>query len=530
METFFVYLFKTCILLSIFHVVYFLLLKTNTFFIAKRYFFIFGILISLLLPLYKFTTFIYIDNIDLNITSTNNLEPINTSTNNLESINTPKKPTIYNPIFINWWTIGSVIYSLGAFIFFSSFCLQLLSLKKLLTHNQCRKENGFNFIEVTKDIAPFSFLKFIVFNPTLHSNKELEMILTHEKIHAKQHHTIDILLSNLFLVFQWINPIAWLYKKSIEQNLEFIVDHEVVKTSFSKKVYQLALINISSNSYYGITNNFYQSLIKKRIIMLNKKPSEKRNLLKFGAVLPLLSLFFWSFNTEEISLYHNQNSNNYLGISNTQSGDLKIEVRNDYTPKELNHLKKSLKNTYHINLKINTLEFNKGKISKINLSIEDDYNYSSSYSDAETKNSKPSFVILIKQDDKKKILDVDFITLHKGVSYEQQARMHKISETLSKLGQNPIFYINNKFYKKEEVIDQAFIVTSKIKIFPPIEALKKYGEIAKDGLLVLETSKKVKDISDAYQIFKKEKPFIGEYIEITSQKKPVYSLFITQQN
>jgi hypothetical protein len=55
------------------------------------------------------------------------------------------------------------------------------------------------------------------------------------------------------------------------QNLEFIADSEALK-KYPIKAYQITLLKITTqDNCVALTNPFYQSLIKKRIVMLNKK-------------------------------------------------------------------------------------------------------------------------------------------------------------------------------------------------------------------------------------------------------------------
>ena len=94
---------------------------------------------------------------------------------------------------------------------------------------------------------------------------------------------------------------VWLYKKDLKQNLEFIADKNAQANTNCKKSYQHLLLKTSVPNYQvALTNNFYNSSIKKRIVMLHKNRSHKRNQLKFLLVLPALVLFLMSFNTKEI--------------------------------------------------------------------------------------------------------------------------------------------------------------------------------------------------------------------------------------
>ncbi|WP_299440078.1 M56 family metallopeptidase [uncultured Aquimarina sp.] len=301
MEAFLIYLLKSSIILSLFYLVYFFLLRKDTFFTVNRHFLLTGILSAILLPFLEFTTIEFMEQPSFQI---------------VEHISYPTKNTENLPEPIHWSLIAFNIYITITLLLLGRFGLQLLSLKMLFTKSQNKQDKEFSFIKTSKDIAPFSFFKYIIFNPALHNATELEMILKHEKIHAKQYHTLDLLIMNLFVIFQWVNPLSWFYKKSLQQNLEFIADQEAIRDLPSKKEYQLTLVKVSSNNYSTITNNFYQSLIKKRIVMLNKKQSNYQNLWKAAIILPLLSVFLWSFNTKTEIQYIPSKTQEHSDISN----------------------------------------------------------------------------------------------------------------------------------------------------------------------------------------------------------------------
>ncbi|WP_144666417.1 M56 family metallopeptidase [Dokdonia sp. Hel_I_53] len=206
---------------------------------------------------------------------------------------------------IDWWHVVLIIYFVGVFLMSIRFIIQLLSLLKLISSGVVIKKNkGYTFIHCEQKIAPFSFFSFIVYNNKLHTNYELKLVLEHEKVHAGQWHSIDILVSQIILIIQWCNPIAWLYKKSVEENLEYIADCEAVQKIHNIKEYQRSLVKVSSAlNELALTNQFYKSFIKKRIIMLNTPQSRKRNLWKLSLVLPFLSVFMYSFNVKEVIKY-----------------------------------------------------------------------------------------------------------------------------------------------------------------------------------------------------------------------------------
>ncbi|WP_405205457.1 M56 family metallopeptidase [Aquimarina sp. LLG6339-5] len=320
MEAFLIYLVKSSIVLSLFYLVYFFLLRKDTFFTVNRHFLLTGIVSALLLPLLEFTTIEFIEQPNFQIIEVNSW-----AASTSENQTTP----------INWWLIIFNTYMAITSILLIRFIFQLVSLQKIFKKSPNKRNNGFSFLKTEEDIAPFSFFKYIIFNPSLHESKELEMIIKHEKIHAKQYHTLDILIANIFVIFQWINPFSWVYKKSLQQNLEFIADQEAVRDIPSKKEYQLTLVKVSSNNYSSITNNFYQSLIKKRIVMLNKKESKNQNLWKATIILPLLSLFLWSFNTKtEIQYTQNNTSDQATTIEDIVPNETDNIIKKEKFPIE----------------------------------------------------------------------------------------------------------------------------------------------------------------------------------------------------
>ncbi len=395
METF-IYIAKSASVLTLFYLVYFIVLRKDTFFSTNRYFLVGGIMASLLLPFLVFTKTVYKD------------APIS---NTFISYNN-NNPVIEAQSFsIDWWELILVIYLIGVLFMSLRFLKQIISLYSLIKNNSYSEINGFRHIQLKENINPFSFFKYIVYNPKKHTESDLKMILKHEQSHAFQLHSIDIILSNILLIIHWINPIAWFYKKRMEENLEFIADSETVQQILSKKAYQLSMLKVfSSNTLQPVlANNFYQSLIKKRIIMLHKNQSSTKNQWKLLLILPLLGFFLWSFNVEEIVKYNNYSSvettaevskeipsvkedifipkiseNKIKSESkkdiaiisekkNNQSIDNKITVTVDKNTSDadLDKLTALFKNTYAVTLKFTGVKRNSaGEITKIKVSMK----------------------------------------------------------------------------------------------------------------------------------------------------------------
>jgi hypothetical protein len=224
------------------------------------------------------------------------------------------------------------IYLIGVAILSVKFILEFGSLIKLMISIKKEKRHPFNFIATSKNVSPFSFFNWIVYNPTQFDNEELKQIIAHEKIHATQFHSIDIILMQIASVVFWFNPFIWLYKKELQQNLEFIADSMTQEIIACSKSYQQLLLKTSVPEYQiALTNNFYNSLIKKRIVMLHKQKSNKINQWKLFTVLPLIALFLISFNTKEIVTYKDVYESSENLTRSLTPGNVEIVIINKNT-------------------------------------------------------------------------------------------------------------------------------------------------------------------------------------------------------
>ena len=288
MEQLLIHLLKSSALLAIFFLAYQLLLRNDTNFQINRHFLLAGILASLLLPSIEFTRIVEVENQGLPLDL-----PLIEAASNISSDSEEG---------IDWYLAAGLIYIIGLSFFLLRILLQLFSLKKIIQKGTRITEGQNILININKRLSPFSFFHYIVVNPAQHSEEELKIVLQHEKIHASQWHSADVLLSNFAAAILWFNPISWWYKNSLIQNLEYIADKETVAASIPKKQYQHSLVKFSVADYQpALANNFYQSLIKKRIIMLNKKPTHNLPLIKLGAVIPFIFAFMFFFNVNTLA-------------------------------------------------------------------------------------------------------------------------------------------------------------------------------------------------------------------------------------
>ena len=182
-------------------------------------------------------------------------------------------------------------YWFGVAVFAISFLFQVVLLLWRAYRNPVIIDGKYRIVEVSGDKAPCSFGNNIFINPEKYEWDTYNQILLHEKIHIEQKHTLDILLAELVLIFQWFNPFAWVYRREMESNLEFLTDDQLMQyNKVEKKSYQLSLMKVSAPHFpLSLTTNYNQSILKKRIAMMNSKRSNLHTAWKYFFLLPVLA-------------------------------------------------------------------------------------------------------------------------------------------------------------------------------------------------------------------------------------------------
>lgn len=182
------------------------------------------------------------------------------------------------------------------------FFIQLAGIIRLAFRCQKAKIGNTNVHLLRQASGPFSFFHWIFIHTTSHTEDELSEILTHEQTHANQWHSIDVLVSEIVCIFCWFNPFAWLMKREIRTNLEYLADNRVLETGHDSKAYQYHLLGLSHHKAAAtIYNSFNVLPLKKRIKMMNKKRTREIGRTKYLMFLPLAALLMIISNIEAVA-------------------------------------------------------------------------------------------------------------------------------------------------------------------------------------------------------------------------------------
>jgi len=259
------YLLQTNLYLILFMGFYTLVLKNETFFRQNRFYLNTSILLSFIIPFINSNWFQ-----ELFITQKLR-ETIFPSQMIYESIVVVASEGTSN------WGIGDIflwVYAVVTAILLLRFLFRLIQLNYKLKPKKGAAYSFFNTMVVDRDLP------------------ESGIIIDHEKVHIREWHSADVLFIELSSIINWFNPVVYLYKKEIRHIHEFIADEEAASGMLNKSDYALLLFsNTLGVQPDQLSNNFFNnSLLKRRIIMLNKNKSRRTGLWKYGFSAPLFAL------------------------------------------------------------------------------------------------------------------------------------------------------------------------------------------------------------------------------------------------
>lgn len=198
--------------------------------------------------------------------------------------------------------LTKMIYWSGVLLLAARFCIQLGSIIRL--HFQCSRSNvqGVRIHLLKKETGPFSFFHWIFIHPQSHTESEISEIITHEETHARQYHSIDVLISEVMCIFCWFNPFTWLMKREVRGNLEYMADHRVLETGHDSKSYQYHLLGLAHHkAAANLSNSFNVLPLKNRIKMMNKRRTKEIGRTKYLMFLPLAALLMIVSNIEIVA-------------------------------------------------------------------------------------------------------------------------------------------------------------------------------------------------------------------------------------
>ncbi|WP_411893346.1 M56 family metallopeptidase [Winogradskyella sp. A2] len=288
MET---YLFKFSACLLVFWFVYVLLLERQKNHIFKRFYLLGTLAIAVIIPL---------------LTITQYLEPIEiTNTENAVSF-LPMEPSYIQTSFeiqpfIKIEQILWIVYGIGVLLFATRFISNLYKMYQHINANAKIHRRSFVYVLLKTYRIPHSFFKYIFLHKTgFETNSIPEEVILHEETHAKQLHSLDILIIELLQIVFWFHPLIYILKHHIKLNHEFLADQAVLNNGIETKNYLNILLQFSSSTNdYQLSSAINYSSFKKRFTVMKTQTSKTRIWLSTLMLLPLIAILFYSFAERE---------------------------------------------------------------------------------------------------------------------------------------------------------------------------------------------------------------------------------------
>lgn len=278
MGMFFIYSIKVAICLAAFYLFYKLLLSRDTFHAFNRATLLLLMLLSLVLPFVN----ISVDEPTVAYDGMVQIEQL-LAMGVVDDGPAPSGPTLIQVLF--------AIYIIGVALFLVGEICSLVRLHRLIS-GKCSvtTADGIKIVVIDDDVAPFSWFNNIVISRSDYESGRSE-ILIHEKAHIARRHSLDIMLCNMLLIFQWFNPAAWLLRRELQNIHEYEADEAVIQSGADASEYQLLLIRKAvGERLFSMANNLNHNSLKKRITMMLIKKSNPWNRAKILLTVPVTAV------------------------------------------------------------------------------------------------------------------------------------------------------------------------------------------------------------------------------------------------
>lgn len=292
------YLLKVSVCMALFFAIYLLVLRRLTFFRTNRFYLLSSLGLSFVIPALQFTIERIIEpvqNASYAVLFQDSSTPEDTATAQLRL---KLEPVVLTKSF-DWYSLLPYLYGVGVLILLS---FTAWKLYQLLKHTRIKpvKVNGLKLVPKNVGFTNCSFFNYVFIDQQSLTANELQVLLRHEEVHAKQYHSLDKMIMMVVKAVLWFNPLVYWYDKALEEVHEYEAD-ETTSANFGTAPYANLLLKLAvSKSNTPLIHNFVKSPIKERIKMLFHHKSKQQNKWSYLLILPLCLGLGWCFTVEVV--------------------------------------------------------------------------------------------------------------------------------------------------------------------------------------------------------------------------------------
>lgn len=271
------YILISSVCLTVFYLFYLLLFRNETNFRQLRFYLLISILLSILMPLNGFRLHILPEKHQQTLVIEKLKDP--GSAYVIKQIDKPK---------VNWISVLKWFYLVVLWVLLGRILIQMTAMGLIYAKSKKERMGKCVLVYNTRFRNVFSFFNLIFLTEESSTKEDLHQIILHEKIHASQYHSLDIVLIELLAAVMWFNPLVWKMRNSLQLVHEYLADEGALSTGIDKLRYQTLLVNqVTEEKLICFSSSFNHSLIKKRMIMMNKRKFNHRTKVKIFTLIPV---------------------------------------------------------------------------------------------------------------------------------------------------------------------------------------------------------------------------------------------------
>ncbi|MCP9756560.1 hypothetical protein EGI26_15455 [Lacihabitans sp. CCS-44] len=362
------FLLKSSVCMTVFYGLYYFIFSKFTFHTINRLYLLISLALSIAIPILTFEKEIikYYEP---------QSAPANQQTIETFEVTTPQKPFTegakIEDTSVSSAQILLILYTIGVFVFAFIFLKNILKIGSIISKMSFEKDGNLKIFDATDQFTNASFFNNIFIDATNLNPLEKTLVIKHEELHFKKHHSIDLLITALYKVFFWFNPVAYFIQNSLKEIHEFEVDEAIAKTHDSKE-YANLLLKLCVSNKFEFVHQIGKLPLSERINFLFTKPTVKMKKSLYSICVPVLALAIMAFAKQKtVTVFKDKTDTAIVNKVDVKTYPLTLKADKNYTtwgfgkslrmsPSNitLNHLTTVNYNGFHYEVNPNSLTTN----------------------------------------------------------------------------------------------------------------------------------------------------------------------------
>ena len=287
MSPFLLYIARAGLYLSLFYAFYLLVMRRTTFFRLNRALLLVGSYLCLLLPFIRLRTATEAFGAAQALTMVGGVgggEPAE------QALRTA----------IPWQTVLLALYLAGASVVLVLYLLSARQMRRVLRRAEKTQREGCRLLLLDENVPSFSWGRTVVMSRQ--DLQENPAIFTHEQMHVRCRHSLDLLLFLPLQLLFWWNPLVWITREELRLLHEYEADEGVLQKGIDATKYQLLLVRKAvGDQRFTLASGFQHAKLKNRIEMMLKPTSSGWMRWSYLALIPVLAMFMFACNPSKKS-------------------------------------------------------------------------------------------------------------------------------------------------------------------------------------------------------------------------------------